>query len=54
MGKELPGDYYLRAITLDKLKMKPQAIAAYQQFLATDNGAAPGLGISCPAANPYH
>jgi Flp pilus assembly protein TadD len=41
MGKELPGDYYLRAITLDKLKMKPQAVAAYQQFLATDNGAAP-------------
>jgi Flp pilus assembly protein TadD len=41
LGKELPGDYYLRAITLDKLKMKPQAVAAYQQFLATDNGAAP-------------
>jgi len=41
MGKELPGDYYLRAITLDKLKMKPQAVVAYQQFLATDNGAAP-------------
>lgn len=40
MGKELPGDYYLRAITLDKLKMKPQAIAAYQQFLAMDKGAA--------------
>ncbi len=41
LGKEVPGDYYLRAITLDKLKMKPQAIEAYRQFLATDNGAAP-------------
>lgn len=41
LGKEVPGDYYLRAITLDKLKMKPQAIEAYRRFLATDNGAAP-------------
>ena len=41
MGKEIPGDYFLRAITLDRLKMKPQALAAYQQFLAADNGAHP-------------
>ncbi len=41
LGKEIPGDYFLRAITLDRLKMKPQAIAAYEQFLAADNGAHP-------------
>ncbi len=39
LGKEIPGDYFLRAITLDKLKMKPQAMAAYQQFLEADKGA---------------
>ena len=33
LGKEIPGDYFLRAITLDKLKRRPEAIAAYQQFL---------------------
>jgi Tfp pilus assembly protein PilF len=41
LGKEIPGDYFLRAITLDKLKMKPQALAAYRQFVASDNGAHP-------------
>jgi len=41
LGKEVPGDHFLRAITLDKLQMKPQAVEAYRQFLATDNGAAP-------------
>ncbi|MES1261121.1 MAG: tetratricopeptide repeat protein [Acidobacteriota bacterium] len=41
MGKEIPGDYFLRAITLDRLKMKPQAVAAYRQFLAADDGAHP-------------
>ena len=41
LGKEIPGNYFLRAITLDKLKMKPQALAAYQQFLAADAGAHP-------------
>jgi Tfp pilus assembly protein PilF len=39
LGKEIPGDYFLRAITLDKLNMKPQALAAYQQFLTSDGGA---------------
>ncbi len=39
LGKEIPGDFFLRAITLDRLKMKPQAIAAYQQFLDADKGA---------------
>jgi Tfp pilus assembly protein PilF len=41
LGKEIPGDFFLRAITLDKLKQKPQALAAYQQFLSSDNGAHP-------------
>jgi len=41
LGKEIPGDYFLRAITLDRLKMKQQAIAAYEQFLSADNGAHP-------------
>lgn len=41
LGKEIPGNYFLRAITLDRLKMKPQAVAAYQQFLAADNNAHP-------------
>lgn len=41
LGKELPGDYFLRAITLDKLKKRPEAVAAYQQFLAADGGLHP-------------
>jgi Tfp pilus assembly protein PilF len=38
---ETPGDLFFRAITLDKLKRRPEAIAAYQQFLSTDAGAHP-------------
>jgi Tfp pilus assembly protein PilF len=46
LGKETPGDLFYRAISLDKLhQAKPalaaQALAAYQQFLAADNGAHP-------------
>jgi tetratricopeptide (TPR) repeat protein len=41
LGKEIPGNYFLRAITLDKLKLKPQALAAYQQFLTSDNSVHP-------------
>ena len=41
LGKEIPGDYFLRAITLDKLKQRPQALSAYQQFLSSDAGAHP-------------
>jgi Tfp pilus assembly protein PilF len=41
LGKEIPGNYFLRAITLDKLRQKPQALAAYGQFLASDNNAHP-------------
>jgi len=35
---ETPGDYFYRAISLDKLKRRPEAVAAYQQFLAADAG----------------
>lgn len=41
MGKETPGDLFYRAITLDKLHQLKPALAAYQQFLAADNGAHP-------------
>jgi tetratricopeptide (TPR) repeat protein len=41
LGGEIPGDYFLRAITLDKLKQFPQALAAYGQFLASDKGVHP-------------
>lgn len=38
LGKETPGNHYLRAITLDKLKQLKPALASYQQFLETDGG----------------
>lgn len=41
LGKELPGNHFLRAITLDKLKMQPQAVAEYQVFLEASKGALP-------------
>ncbi len=41
LGKESPGNYYLRAITLDKLKQLKPALAAYQQFLEADKGKLP-------------
>ncbi len=41
LGKEIPGDFFLRAITLDKLKRRPEAVAAYSQFLAADGGLHP-------------
>jgi Tfp pilus assembly protein PilF len=41
MGKETPGDMFFRAITLDKLHQLKPALAAYEQFLAADNGAHP-------------
>jgi Tfp pilus assembly protein PilF len=41
LGKELPGNFFLRAITLDKLKMKPQALIEYKAFLDADKGALP-------------
>jgi tetratricopeptide (TPR) repeat protein len=41
MGKEIPGDIYLRAITLDKLHRNKPALEAYQQFLAAAGGKFP-------------
>jgi tetratricopeptide (TPR) repeat protein len=41
LGKEIPGDFFLRAITLDKLQQRPQALEAYRQFLDADGGAHP-------------
>lgn len=41
LGKEIPGDLYLRAITLDKLHRNKPALEAYQQFLAAAAGKFP-------------
>ncbi len=41
LGKEIPGDIYLRAITLDKLHRNPPALDAYKQFLAVAGGKFP-------------
>jgi tetratricopeptide (TPR) repeat protein len=41
LGKELPGDFYYRAISLEKLRQPKPAMEAYKQFLATDGGKMP-------------
>jgi tetratricopeptide (TPR) repeat protein len=41
LGKETPGDRFLRAITLDKLKQRKPALEAYQEFLNTSEGKFP-------------
>lgn len=41
LGKEIPGDFYLRAITLDKLRRNKPALEAYKQFLAMAGGKFP-------------
>ena len=41
LGKELPGDFYYRAISLEKLRQPKPAMEAYRQFLATDGGKMP-------------
>ncbi len=41
MGQEIPGDYYLRAIILDRLKQYQPARDAYQKFLDTSGGKNP-------------
>ena len=41
LSKELPGHYFMRAISLDRLKIKPEAVAAYKAFLEADKGALP-------------
>ncbi len=41
LGQEIPGDYYLRAIILDRLKQYQPARDAYQEFLDTSGGKNP-------------
>ncbi len=41
LGKEIPGDLYLRAITLDKLHRNKPALEAYRQFLDAAGGKYP-------------
>ena len=41
LGGETVGGMYFRAITLDKLHQKPQALASYKQFLAASGGKHP-------------
>jgi tetratricopeptide (TPR) repeat protein len=41
LGKETPGNLFIRAITLDKLKQLKPALAAYEEFLATSGGKFP-------------
>jgi len=38
---EIPATYFLRATSYDSLKMTPQAIQNYKQFLAVDGGKMP-------------
>jgi tetratricopeptide (TPR) repeat protein len=41
LGQEGPGDYFYRAISLERLKQPKPALEAYQQFLAADGGKNP-------------
>ena len=41
LGQEIPGDYYLRAIILDKLHQFKPALEAYHEFLASSDGKNP-------------
>ncbi len=41
LGAEKPGNYFLRAISLDKLKQRQPALDSYRQFLAASNGKFP-------------
>jgi tetratricopeptide (TPR) repeat protein len=41
LGKEVPGDLFYRAISLEKLRQPKPALEAYRQFLATDVGRMP-------------
>lgn len=41
LGAEAPGNLFLRAITLDRLKQRQPALDSYERFLATDNGKNP-------------
>jgi tetratricopeptide (TPR) repeat protein len=41
LGQEVPGDFYFRALSLDRLRQLKPAIAAYQQFLTAAGGKFP-------------
>ena len=41
LGNEVPGDFFYRAISLEKLKQPKPALDAYRQFLDTDGGKMP-------------
>ena len=41
LGKDTAGTYFLRAITLEKLDQKPEALENYQKFLALDENKNP-------------
>jgi tetratricopeptide (TPR) repeat protein len=41
LGKDTAGSYFLRAITLEKLGQKPEALENYQKFLALDENKNP-------------
>jgi tetratricopeptide (TPR) repeat protein len=41
LGKEVAGDFYYWAISLEKLKQPKPAMEAYRQFLAADGGKMP-------------
>jgi tetratricopeptide (TPR) repeat protein len=41
LGQEVPGDFFYRAISLEKLKQPKPALEAYRQFLAGDGGKMP-------------
>ena len=41
LGKEVAGDFFYRAISLEKLRQPKPALEAYRQFLAADGGKLP-------------
>ena len=41
LGQEVPGDFYFRALSLDRLRRLKPAVEAYQQFLAVAGGKFP-------------
>jgi lipoprotein NlpI len=41
LGKEVPGDFFYRGISLEKLRQPKPALEAYRQFLAADAGKMP-------------
>jgi tetratricopeptide (TPR) repeat protein len=41
LGKETSGHFYLRAMTLDKLQQRKEAVESYDQFLAADQNKNP-------------